>query len=401
MPGWARWNAALRAGPYDLVVSNPPYVPTGPDAHSEEIPPDVGPAWAWNAGADGRLVLDPLCDGGARTARRARHDADRAIRIRRRRANRFVGCAAVAFSAEVFISQLIPFGPVLRARAQLAGERRQAARRPARGGARRDPGAEAVSANRTRTVRIVPNGPDDGARGRSVSKCRTGTWSNPTGSWSRSVPAGAARTIRCATPATAAAAATTARTQASDRRSEGSPAAPAPHQVIGQSFFHDFVGTDSENDVAVQCGLAADQITHHIGAHHLLVHRVGFDVFAVEPDAGLGSAHPLQGVDQPPRARRRGDLGGGEVADRRSAVGAVQAEQRHEVHDGQRFGGHGVDVTEVGRRRDRRRPSARRTAADGPDRRGPRRTRRTRRRRRPPWHARSGGGSPRHAGRPP
>ncbi|MGW4808693.1 HemK2/MTQ2 family protein methyltransferase [Kitasatospora sp. NPDC004272] len=42
---------------YDLVLSNPPYVPSpcpGP-------PPRSGPARAWDAGPDGRLLLDPLC----------------------------------------------------------------------------------------------------------------------------------------------------------------------------------------------------------------------------------------------------------------------------------------------------------------------------------------------------
>ncbi len=56
------WTAAIAGGPYDLVVSNPPYVPTGPDSNRERIPSAAGPAQAWNAGADGRLILDPLCD---------------------------------------------------------------------------------------------------------------------------------------------------------------------------------------------------------------------------------------------------------------------------------------------------------------------------------------------------
>ena len=52
---------ALGCRPFDVVVSNPPYVPVTPDSDAESIPAGVGPAWAWDAGDDGRLVLDPLC----------------------------------------------------------------------------------------------------------------------------------------------------------------------------------------------------------------------------------------------------------------------------------------------------------------------------------------------------
>ena len=42
---------------FDLVVSNPPYVPSPrPDA------PRLGVSRAWEAGHDGRIVLDALCD---------------------------------------------------------------------------------------------------------------------------------------------------------------------------------------------------------------------------------------------------------------------------------------------------------------------------------------------------
>ncbi|MFI8695762.1 HemK2/MTQ2 family protein methyltransferase [Dietzia maris] len=47
---------ARRAGPYDVVVSNPPYVPS--DAPLE----GTGPNRAWDAGSNGRVVLDQLCD---------------------------------------------------------------------------------------------------------------------------------------------------------------------------------------------------------------------------------------------------------------------------------------------------------------------------------------------------
>ncbi|WP_433004155.1 HemK2/MTQ2 family protein methyltransferase [Kribbella sp. CA-294648] len=42
---------------FDLIVSNPPYVPSPrPDL------PRRGPSRAWEAGHDGRLILDSLCD---------------------------------------------------------------------------------------------------------------------------------------------------------------------------------------------------------------------------------------------------------------------------------------------------------------------------------------------------
>jgi release factor glutamine methyltransferase len=46
---------------FDLIVSNPPYVPS-PD---DDLP-TRGPARAWAAGPDGRAVLDEICDGAAR-----------------------------------------------------------------------------------------------------------------------------------------------------------------------------------------------------------------------------------------------------------------------------------------------------------------------------------------------
>jgi release factor glutamine methyltransferase len=43
---------------FDLITSNPPYVPSASDAL-----PTSGPARAWEAGPDGRAVLDELCEG--------------------------------------------------------------------------------------------------------------------------------------------------------------------------------------------------------------------------------------------------------------------------------------------------------------------------------------------------
>ncbi|MFE9045399.1 HemK2/MTQ2 family protein methyltransferase [Streptomyces sp. NPDC012421] len=41
---------------FDLVTANPPYVPA-----PEAAPPRAGPARAWDAGHDGRLLLDRIC----------------------------------------------------------------------------------------------------------------------------------------------------------------------------------------------------------------------------------------------------------------------------------------------------------------------------------------------------
>jgi len=42
---------------FDLIVSNPPYVPS-----TRPYLPRRGPSRAWEAGHDGRLILDTLCD---------------------------------------------------------------------------------------------------------------------------------------------------------------------------------------------------------------------------------------------------------------------------------------------------------------------------------------------------
>lgn len=111
------WARALRHAPFNVVVSNPPYVPAGPLAHTELIPSEVGPAWAWNAGDDGRQVLDPLCEsasdllavGGTMLLVQSEFaGVDQSLASLR----------TTGLNAEVVLTQLIPFGPVLSARAQ-------------------------------------------------------------------------------------------------------------------------------------------------------------------------------------------------------------------------------------------------------------------------------------------
>ena len=45
---------------FDVIVSNPPYVPA-PDDNL----PTSGPERAWDAGRSGRLLIDPICDGAS------------------------------------------------------------------------------------------------------------------------------------------------------------------------------------------------------------------------------------------------------------------------------------------------------------------------------------------------
>jgi release factor glutamine methyltransferase len=51
--------APLGGRRFDLIVSNPPYIPAPPDAATR------GAARAWDAGPEGRELLDRICDGAA------------------------------------------------------------------------------------------------------------------------------------------------------------------------------------------------------------------------------------------------------------------------------------------------------------------------------------------------
>ncbi|ORM30550.1 HemK2/MTQ2 family protein methyltransferase [Williamsia sp. 1135] len=105
-------HEALGAGPYDVVVSNPPYVPA--DTLSDA---GVGLTRTWHGGRDGRSLLDPLCvsapdllaPGGTMLLVQSEFsDVDRSL----------IGLRAGGLRAEVVARQKIPFGPVLNANAR-------------------------------------------------------------------------------------------------------------------------------------------------------------------------------------------------------------------------------------------------------------------------------------------
>ena len=110
------WSRAIEFVPFDVVTCNPPYVPFVDGADDEPIPTGAGPDVAWNAGCDGRQVLDPLCErapellaeGGTILVVHSEFaDVDRTVS----------GFRASGLRAEVVAEQWIPFGPVLMARA--------------------------------------------------------------------------------------------------------------------------------------------------------------------------------------------------------------------------------------------------------------------------------------------
>ncbi|MFL0277362.1 HemK2/MTQ2 family protein methyltransferase [Mycobacterium sp. SMC-19] len=108
------WSDALCCAPFDLVVTNPPYVPSPRDGGP--IPSAGGPERSWNGGVDGRVVLDPLCRSAATLLRRGGSLllvqsalADVAHSLGRLRES--------GLSAEIAAVKNIPFGPVLSARA--------------------------------------------------------------------------------------------------------------------------------------------------------------------------------------------------------------------------------------------------------------------------------------------
>jgi release factor glutamine methyltransferase len=111
------WSRAAEFEPFDVITCNPPYVPFNVDADDAAIPVAVGPATAWNAGRDGRRLLDPVCA----SALKLLADGGTILIVHSEFANvdRTVdGLRDAGLDAEVVAEQWIPFGPVLTARAR-------------------------------------------------------------------------------------------------------------------------------------------------------------------------------------------------------------------------------------------------------------------------------------------
>lgn len=92
---------------YDLVVTNPPYVPA-----PQERPPDGGAARAWDAGRDGRDLVDRVCarapsllrpSGVLLMVHSGLCDTDATLRR----------LSDAGLAAEVAARAYVPFGPVL------------------------------------------------------------------------------------------------------------------------------------------------------------------------------------------------------------------------------------------------------------------------------------------------
>ena len=95
---------------FDLIVANPPYVPTPPDWYFVDILET-----AWNAGPDGRMLINSIIAGllahlkpGGRFVLVQSSLADISQTLNQLR--------AYGFSARIIAQKWIPFGPVCRGR---------------------------------------------------------------------------------------------------------------------------------------------------------------------------------------------------------------------------------------------------------------------------------------------
>jgi release factor glutamine methyltransferase len=102
---------------YDLILANPPYVP----GREEELP-TRGAARAWEAGVDGRLVLDRLCEQAANHL----NPAGSVLIVHSSLAGEEAtlrGLGDSGLQVEVVARRRGPLGPIASARAELFEQR--------------------------------------------------------------------------------------------------------------------------------------------------------------------------------------------------------------------------------------------------------------------------------------
>lgn len=105
--------APVRGRRFDLLVSNPPYVPAESD-----VLPRHRQARCWDAGTDGRALLDRICAGAGDAVAPGGHVL--LVHSALCGAQRTVDAlAAAGFAADVLARASIPFGPVMRSRAPM------------------------------------------------------------------------------------------------------------------------------------------------------------------------------------------------------------------------------------------------------------------------------------------
>lgn len=101
----------VRGRSFDMIISNPPYVPTPPSEQAI----GRGPERAWNAGVDGRAVLDRICSEAPYVLRPGGVllIAQSGLSGTEETLERLAGAGLRATVAD---RAYIPFGPVLRSR---------------------------------------------------------------------------------------------------------------------------------------------------------------------------------------------------------------------------------------------------------------------------------------------
>lgn len=110
------WSAALELEPFDLVLCNPPYVPE-PASREPVIVGAGGPPTSFNAGPDGRRILDPLCAAAPALLKRG----GTLLIVQSEFADVASSVAALrdgGLQTAVVARRTIPFGPVMTARAR-------------------------------------------------------------------------------------------------------------------------------------------------------------------------------------------------------------------------------------------------------------------------------------------